>query len=107
MNSLPPQSEDDPGTVRLPASGSTVMAEELRNQLACADQLTGATIVDGSAVQTIGQAVLQLLVAARRSAATDNKPWRIINASGAFVETATRCCLADDIGLDTRKAMNP
>jgi anti-anti-sigma regulatory factor len=88
----------------LPANGTTTTAEELRNQLVCAAELGGATVIDGSAVQTIGQAVLQLLVAARRSAIADDKPCDIVDASTAFLTIAGACCLSQELGLDCGKA---
>lgn len=89
----------------LPANAATTTAEELRNQLVCAAELGGATVIDASAVQTIGQAVLQLLVATRRSAVADGKPCDIIGASPALLAIASACCLAQELGFDTGKAL--
>jgi anti-anti-sigma regulatory factor len=91
--------------VHLPANGMTMAAEELRNQLVCAADVAGQTIVDGSAVQTIGQAVLQLLVAARRDALAMATRFEIIHPSAALLQAARACCLAEAIGLETGKAM--
>lgn len=104
MNS--PQSLPDPstGVVALPANGTTTAAEELRNQLVCAAELGGSTVIDGSAVQTIGQAVLQLLVAARRTAAAEGRSCIITGASAAMMVVADACCLAEELGIVTGEA---
>jgi anti-anti-sigma regulatory factor len=104
---ISPLQPPDPAqtAIVLPANGTTTTAEELRNQLVCAAELGGATVIDGSAVQTIGQAVLQLLVAARRSAVADGKPCDIVGASTALLSIASACCLAQELGLDTGKAI--
>jgi anti-anti-sigma regulatory factor len=94
----------DSDVVHLPANGGTVTAEELRNQLVCASEIVGATTIDGSAVQTIGQAVLQLLLAARRGADAAGKSFTIIHPSAPLLEAARACCLAEAIGLETGKA---
>jgi anti-anti-sigma regulatory factor len=105
MNSPQPQPDPGEAIIRLPAHGTTTTAEELRNQLVCAAELGGATVIDASAVQTIGQAVLQLLVAARRSAVAEGKPCEIIGASPALLTIASANCLGQELGLDTGKAM--
>jgi anti-anti-sigma regulatory factor len=97
--------DDGAVAVHLPANGTTVTAEELRNQLVCAAEIAEATIIDGSAVQTIGQAVLQLLVAARRGAAAAGKRCEIINPSTPLLDAARACCLAEAIGLESGKAL--
>lgn len=104
MNLPPVLPDADRGMVRLPPNGTTVTAEELRNQLVCAAEFGTATVIDGSAVQTIGQAVLQLLVSARRGAAIENKTCDIVDASTALLTAAAACRLAGEIGLDTGKA---
>jgi anti-anti-sigma regulatory factor len=91
--------------VILPANGMTVMAEELRNQLVCAAEISGSTMIDGAAVQTIGQAVLQLLVAARCDAIAAKNRFEIIRPSEALLRTAQACCLTEAIGLESGKAV--
>ena len=86
--------------VRLPANGMTVTAEELRNQLVFAGPSDGAIVIDGSAVQTVGQAVLQLLVAARRDASAAGRSCRIVNASVALRDAVGACRLAAAIDLE-------
>ncbi len=83
----------------LPAIGSTAAAESLRDALvAAADQGDGFHI-DASAVESIGQAVLQVLLAARADAEASGVPFEIVNPSGAFLDRVTACGLASDLGL--------
>lgn len=89
----------DDRSLRLPAHGTTVTAEELRVRLVLAIDLDGETVVDASDVESVGQAVLQLLVAARVEAERCGQDFSIINPSPAFVERVTQCGLADAIGL--------
>jgi anti-anti-sigma regulatory factor len=105
MNSPLLLPDPGPAAIVLQANSATTSAEELRNQLVCSAELGDATIIDGSTVQTIGQAVLQLLVAARRNAVTENKSCTITGASAALMAAADACCLAAELGLDTGKAL--
>lgn len=83
----------------LPPIGSTAVAEELReNLLAGAAQGDGYRI-DASAVEAIGQAVLQVLLAARSDAVASDVPFEIVNPSAAFLERVNACGLALDLGL--------
>jgi len=93
----------DDGAIRLPAHGTTVTAEDLRIHLVLAADYRERTEVDASGVESIGQAVLQLLVAARRDAAQAGQPFAILDPSPAFVTRVTAACLADAIGLQTEK----
>jgi anti-anti-sigma regulatory factor len=104
MNSAPPLPDQYPGIICLPANGTTVTAEALRNDLVCAAELGSETVIDGSAVQTVGQAVLQLLVAARTAAIAAGKSVVIINASDGLRARADACCLGEAIGLEAGKA---
>lgn len=104
MTSLPPPDQSK-HIVHLPANGATVTASALRERLIDAFEQGGATVIDGSAVQTIGQAVLQLMLAGRHQAAAAGTTWDIINASPSLVEMAQSCCLAEAIGLDLGKAL--
>lgn len=94
-----PEAEDR--SLRLPAHGTTVTAEDLRVRLVLAADHDDAVEVDASDVESVGQAVLQLLVAARTEAEANGHPFRILNPSQAFVERVTSCRLADAIGLET------
>jgi anti-anti-sigma regulatory factor len=51
--------------------------------------------VDASAVASLGQAVLQLLLAARRTAEVGGLPFDIGSPSAAFSDTLARCGLLD------------
>lgn len=90
------------GPVRLPVHGSTVTAEDLRVRLVLAADFDGRIEIDASGVESVGQAVLQLLVAARGEAEADARPFTIIDPSRAFVERVTACRLADALGLPTQ-----
>lgn len=92
----------DPHIVRLPPSCGTVVAEDLRVQLVMAIDFGGCLKVDASAVETIGQAVLQLIVAARVEAAARGG-YELHEPSAAFVERVTSCLLAGPVGLPSAK----
>ncbi|WP_404337484.1 lipid asymmetry maintenance protein MlaB [Sphingomonas sp. MMS12-HWE2-04] len=92
--------EADDRSLRLPAHGTTVTAEDLRARLALAADQDDAVEVDASDVESVGQAVLQILVAARNEAQANGHPFRILNPSQAFVERVTSCHLVDAIGLE-------
>ena len=94
-----PEAEDR--ALRLPAHGTTVTAEDLRVRFVLAADLDDTIEVDASQVESVGQAVLQLLVAARAEAASAGQPFRIVEPSPAFVERVTSCRLAEAIGLET------
>jgi anti-anti-sigma regulatory factor len=91
--------EAEERVLRLPAHGTTVTAEDLRVRLVIAADTDDTIEVDASEVESVGQAVLQLLVAARAEAASAGQTFRIVNPSNAFVERVTSCQLADAIGL--------
>ena len=93
----------DGGPVRLPAHGTTVTAEDLRVRLVLAADYDGRIDVDASGVESVGQAVLQLLVAARLDAEANAQPFAILDPSPSFVDRVTACRLADAIGLDLAK----
>jgi len=99
MQSLPEPGEDR--SLRLPVHGTTVTAEDLRVRLVLAADLDNEIEIDASEVESVGQAVLQLLVAARAEAAQNGQPFRIVNPSPAFAERARRCRLEAAIGLNT------
>ena len=89
--------------LRLPAHCSTVTAEDMQVRLVLAADLEGAIEIDASDVESIGQAMLQLLVAAHTEARVKNMPFAIHDPSRAFVERVTSCHLADAIGLDLQE----
>ncbi|WP_298675659.1 STAS domain-containing protein [uncultured Sphingomonas sp.] len=86
---------------RLSPNATTVSAPALRDSLLAAMAGDGAIAVDASAVENIGQAVLQILVAACAEARGAGRAFAIIDPSPAFVERVTRCRLAAAVGLET------
>ena len=82
-------------------------AEDLRIHLVLAADYRDRTEVDASGVESVGQAVLQLLVAARREAAQTGQPFAILNPSPAFAQRVAASRLADAIGLDFDKGDRP
>ncbi|MFT3977168.1 MAG: STAS domain-containing protein [Sphingomonas bacterium] len=83
--------------IGLPANAGTVSAADLRAALLSAmEGAEGPIAVDASAVENIGQAVLQILVAAHAEAGI-----AITDPSPAFVDRVTRCRLAAAVGLET------
>lgn len=90
---LPPDAESP--SVKLPAYCTTMVAGELRASL-----LAGAVRIDASEVESVGQAVLQLLVAARTHA---GEAFGIVDPSPAFADRVAACGLADAIGLTIKK----
>lgn len=103
MISTPLPSDAVDRGLTLPAHCTTVTAEDLRVRLVLAADLDGAIEVDASDVESIGQAVLQLLVAARIEADANGQRFAIIDPSPAFVDRVTRCRLAEAIGLELQK----
>nr|WP_188054543.1 STAS domain-containing protein [Sphingosinithalassobacter sp. CS137] len=107
MDSMPPLPDSDidalaeERALRLPAHGTTVTAEDLRVRLVLAADLDDEMAVDATDVESVGQAVLQLLVAARAEAASNGQNFRIDNPSPAFVERVERCRLTQALGLQT------
>lgn len=90
-------------SLRLPANGTTVIAEDLRVRLVLAADLDEEIVVDASEVENIGQAVLQLLVAARAEAERSGRSFTITNPSRAFVERVSACRLASALGLQEQE----
>lgn len=86
-------------SLNLPPNGTTVTAEDLRVRLVLASDFDAAMDVDASAVESVGQAVLQLLVAARAEARSNGQSFVIHNPSPAFVDRVTACGLAATLGL--------
>ena len=97
------QSPSDPGaearSLRLPAHCTTVTAEDLRVRLVLASDLDDEFVVDAADVESLGQAVLQLLIAARTEALAGGQSFVISNPSPAFIARVNSCRLADALGL--------
>ncbi|WP_294330252.1 STAS domain-containing protein [uncultured Sphingomonas sp.] len=98
---IPLQPLEAEGAVALPAHGSTVTAADLQTRLIQAVDGDGPVEVDASQVESVGQAVLQLLVAAKAEAEKLGKAFTILNPSTAFTDRVNRCQLAAAVGIDT------
>ena len=103
-SSMPQQPDDArplPGDhiVKLPVHCATMTAEELRVQFVLACDRDGGIEIDASEVESVGQAVLQLLVAVRAEAIAGGLHFAISNPSPAFAARATACHLGEAIGL--------
>lgn len=98
-----PDSPDQDRALILPPHGTTVTAEDLRVRMVLASDFDGAMEVDASAVESVGQAVLQLLLAARAEAEAQGQHFVIHNPSPAFVDRVTACGLAPAIGLSVNE----
>lgn len=106
MISTPSPSDAAPALDRrltMPAHCTTVTAEDLRVRLVLAADLDGAIEIDASEVESVGQAVLQLLVAARIEAEANGQRFAILAPSPAFIDRVARCRLASAIGLELQK----
>jgi anti-anti-sigma regulatory factor len=101
-----PDPAADPGAVRLTGHGTTVSAEELRNRLVQAADAGATTAIDASEMLSVGQAVLQLLIAAQAEAASGSRKLHFTGASAAFSERVVGCQLADAIGLEIEKDLS-
>ncbi|MBU3078643.1 STAS domain-containing protein [Sphingomonas quercus] len=101
MPSLPEAGPGEGGAVRLAANASTVTAADLRRRLVAEiDGPPGDVLVDAAEVASVGQAVLQLLVAARAEAASAGRTLRFVKASPAFLNRVAGCRLGGALGLE-------
>lgn len=100
MNSMPNPLDPEAATsvIHLPSHATTVTAGDLLAQLISAAD-DGSTTIDASGCESIGQAALQVLLAARIDARDAGRDFNIIDPSPAFVERMEKCGLADAIGL--------
>ena len=105
MNSNPslPEVAAEERSLRLPANGTTVIAEDLRVRLVLAADIDEEIVVDASEVENVGQAVLQLLVAARAEAVRAGQHFVISNPSRAFADRVKACRLAGALGLQDQE----
>lgn len=99
--SAPDLTEDR--SLRLPVHGNTVAAEDLKVRLVLAADLDEEMHIDASQVESVGQCVLQLLVAARLEADRKSLDFQITDPSPAFVERVAGCGLAETLGVVTGK----
>ena len=86
--------------VKLPANLTTVMAEELRARLVLAADHDEAIFIDATETESIGQAALQLLIAAKREADRLNLPFTIENTGSALRTRITTLGLADILDIE-------
>ena len=105
MNSMPPPPEQAnmDRSIKLPANCSTAAAEDLHVRLVLAADLDGEILIDGSEVENLGQAVLQLLLVASREATAAGLEFTINNPSSALLERTTAYRVADALGLSTKE----
>ncbi|MFO1261609.1 MAG: hypothetical protein U1E68_11105 [Sphingomonadaceae bacterium] len=87
------------GRLRLPANVTTVMAEDLRAGLVLAADHEAAILIDASETLSIGQAALQLLIAARQEADRMKIPFAIENAQAPLLARIGALGLSDVLGL--------
>lgn len=80
-----------------------MIAEDLRVRMVLASDIEGRIDVDASAVESVGQAVLQLLIAGNAEAARIGQSFTIVAPSAAFVSRVESCRLAEAIGLRIEK----
>jgi anti-anti-sigma regulatory factor len=96
---LPPDPALPDSAILLPTNGTTVAAEDLQVSLVLAADRHAPFRIDASAVENVGQAVLQLLVAARAEAAANDLDFAIVAPSEAFLARVRACRLAEPLGL--------
>ena len=99
----PPELASEDRSLCLPVNCTTVTAEDVRVRLVLSFDLDERTDVDASAVANIGQAGLQLLLAARAESDRVGQPFSVTNPSAAFIDRVNKCCLASAIGVVLEK----
>jgi anti-anti-sigma regulatory factor len=87
----------------LPVNGNTVSAEDVKVRLVLAADFDDQIRIDASQVESVGQCVLQLLLAARIEADAKSLDFEIINPSAAFQDRVAGCGLAEVLGLENGK----
>lgn len=103
MNSPSASDTAEDRSLRLPVHGNTVAAEDLKVRLVLAADLDEEMRIDASQVESVGQCVLQLLVAARAEAERQSLKFEIVDPSPAFVERVAGCGLTDILGPDAER----
>jgi len=98
--SLPHSPPDAAVRLVLPAQCGTAAAEPLRSDLIGLVAAEGCPVLDAGSVETLGHAVLQLLVAAR----AERPDLLIAPASPAFAERVHACALGPLLGLAALEA---
>lgn len=102
----PPDTAPEPGVIRLTGHAATVTAEHLHAELVRAADGAATTAIDASELLSVGQAVLQLLIAAREDAVQHDHPFHFTAASAAFSDRVRDCQLAESIGLQAGKEIS-
>ncbi len=87
------------GRLRLPPNVTTLMAEDLRARLVLAADHEAAILIDAAETVSIGQAALQLLIAARHEADRMNIPFEIENAQEPLIKRIEALGLIEILGL--------
>ncbi len=87
------------GRLHLPPNVTTTMAEDLRAALVLAADHEEAITIDASETESIGQAALQLLIAAKLEADRLNMPFAIEHASSRLTTRLSTLGLADILEL--------
>jgi len=105
MTLTPSQPDNAPalGTICLRGHATTVTAEDLQAQLVAAADYSEATTIDASDLLSVGQAVLQLLIAARTEASASFRNFTYVGVSPEFTDRVVSCQLADATGLAIAK----
>lgn len=107
---LPPQQQEAPADredrVPMPANVTTVMVEDLRARLVLAADRDAAILIDASQTQTIGQAGLQLLLAAQAEAERLNIPFAIENPRPELAARIVSLGLAAVLGVAPQEDMS-
>jgi anti-anti-sigma regulatory factor len=103
MNSTPFPPDADLDPIVLPANCDTVAAEELQVRLVLAADRLDAIRVDAGQVDNVGQAVLQLLVAARSEAEARGLDFALLDPSAAFLARTSACRLAEPLGISVKE----
>ena len=101
---LPPEDDHAGNALRLAPRCTTEMAVDLRSDLVLASEAGGDLLIDGSAVESVGQAVLQLLIATEREASGLGRRLVIIDPSPALEAVLSSGGLAQSLGLICQKA---
>lgn len=99
---LPEQAKPG-GTVVLPASATTLSAEDLRVQLVMAVDSEEDIVIDAGESGLVGQAVLQLLIATKQAAIEAGKTLSIIHPDAELTGRLHALGMADTIGTQAEE----
>jgi anti-anti-sigma regulatory factor len=94
-----PEAPEAGGPIVLPSNVTTVLAEDLRARLVFAADQEDAIIIDADECEAIGQAALQLLIAARREAGRLGMPFSIRNLNAGMAARISKLGLNAELGL--------